>query len=229
MEYLKACLFDLDGVLCDTARYHFIAWKKLADRLGIPFTERDNERLKGVSRMESLEILLSLGTKKYSEEEKQRLAAEKNAGYRALILRMTREEILPGAEDFLAYVRGRGLKTGLGSVSKNTAVILERTGLGAYFDSVVDGTRVTRAKPDPEVFLTGARDLGAAPGACAVFEDAQAGLIAARRAGMVRVGVGNPAVLTAADFCIPGFRGQEPGALLRRIDESAGHRRRAGD
>lgn len=228
MQFLKACLFDLDGVLCDTAKYHFIAWKQLAEKLGIPFTERDNERLKGVSRMESLEILLSLGKKRYSAEEKQKMAQEKNENYLALIRRMTKDEILPGAVDFLTYVRGRGIRTALGSVSKNAGVILERTGLGGFFDSIVDGNRVSHAKPDPEVFLTGAQDLGVAPEACAVFEDAQAGLIAARRARMTRVGVGDPAVLTAAELCIAGFRSMEPRDLLGRIDSAAGKKAAAG-
>lgn len=218
MYSLKACLFDLDGVLCDTAKYHFKAWKQLAQRLGIPFTERDNERLKGVSRMESLEILLQLGKKNYSEEEKNKMAKEKNENYLTFIRQMTENEILPGVTDFLSYIRGLGIKTALGSVSKNAGIILERTGLGSFFDSMVDGNRISHAKPDPEVFLTGAQDLGIAPGNCAVFEDAQAGLIAAKRAGMGRIGVGNPVVLTAADFCIGGFRSMAPEALLNRIE-----------
>jgi len=215
---VTAFLLDLDGVICDTAKYHFLAWKALADRLGIPFTETDNERLKGVSRMGSLEILLSLGDGRYTEAEKEAFAAEKNAAYVSCIQKMTRDELLPGVLDFLAGARALGLRVGLGSVSKNAPLILDRLQITERFDSIVDGTRVGRAKPDPEVFLAGARDLGVRPAGCVVFEDAFEGVRAARAAGMHAVGIGDSFILREADLVLPGFSGITPEELLRQME-----------
>ncbi|MCU6733302.1 beta-phosphoglucomutase [Diplocloster agilis] len=202
---IKACIFDLDGVLCDTAKYHYLAWKRLAGELGFSFTEAQNERLKGVSRMDSLEILLEIGHVKCTQKAKEEMAEKKNRWYVEYINKMDQSELLPGVLDFLEECRENGLRTALGSVSKNAGVILERLKLQEYLDAVVDGSQVSQAKPDPEVFLKGAKRLGTDPSACVVFEDAAAGIEAARRAGMKSVGIGDPGILCQADYVIPGF------------------------
>lgn len=202
---IQACLFDLDGVLVDTAKYHFLAWKRLAAELGFSFTEQDNEKLKGVSRMASLDILLKVGGIELGETKKQELAKRKNEWYVEYISQMDASEILPGALSFLQQCRENGLKTALGSASKNAPMILRNTGLAPYFDAIIDGTHTSQAKPDPEVFLLGARELGVNPENCVVFEDAEAGIEAARRAGMRCVGIGTPETLGAADLVIPSL------------------------
>lgn len=205
LETMKAALFDLDGVLVDTAKYHFLAWKRLADELGVPFTEMDNERLKGVSRMRSLEIILELGGLDLSESRKAELAERKNAWYVEMICRMDATELLPGAADYLDALRARGVRVALGSASKNARTILDRIGIAGKFDAIVDGTKVSRAKPDPEVFLRGAEEVGVAPADCVVFEDARAGIEAALRAGMYAVGIGDPATLDNAHRVVSGL------------------------
>ncbi len=202
---IKGCIFDLDGVLVDTARYHFLAWKSLADRLGFEFTESDNERLKGVSRMASLEILLEIGRIFPGDIEKLEYAAEKNDLYLRLIEKMTPADILPGVREFLTELKNTGIQIGLGSVSKNARTILTKTAITEFFDAIVDGNIISRAKPDPEVFLTGAKLLNLPPGQCVVFEDAVAGVEAAHRAGMKCVGIGSQDILIEADLIIPGF------------------------
>jgi beta-phosphoglucomutase len=204
---IEACIFDLDGVVVDTAKYHFIAWKALAEELGFVFTLEDNERLKGVSRKQSLEILLEIGEKQFSETEKLAMAEKKNTLYVTYIEKMTPEEILPGVEKFLQELKSKGIKTALGSASKNAPIILERIGLKGLFDVIVDGNSITEAKPNPEVFLNGAEKLGVLPEHCVVFEDAIAGVEAARNAKMYCVGIGQPENLGLADFVIPGFDG----------------------
>ena len=204
---IEACIFDLDGVIVDTARYHFIAWRALAKELGFTFTVEDNERLKGVSRMQSLEILLEIGGMQFSEPEKLAMADKKNNLYLSYIEKMTPEEILPGAKEFLQKLKDHEIKIALGSASKNTPMILERIQLSAIFDAVVDGNSISEAKPNPEVFLKGAEKLGVLPENCVVFEDAIAGVEAARNAGMRCVGIGEPETLGLADFVIPGFEG----------------------
>jgi len=218
MRTIKTCIFDLDGVICNTAKYHFLAWKKLGDRLGIIFTEQDNERLKGISRMESLDILLSLSCDTYSKAEKLVFAEEKNRIYVDYIRNMNQEGILPGVLDFLKYCQSNGTKTALGSVSKNAGLILDRLQLREYFDTVIDGTQVKRAKPDPEVFLKGAMQTGAEPSQCVVFEDAQTGIEAAKKAGMLAVGVGSEETLSNADFIIEGFDVMEAKVLLETVE-----------
>lgn len=203
----KALLFDLDGVLVDTAKYHFIAWKDLADSLGISFTLQDNERLKGVSRMRSLEIILEIGNRRMSGEEKLHYCEKKNNIYVSYIQNMGEDEILPGAKEFLLDAKARGYRIALGSASKNTGLILGRLHLTEYFDAVIDGTKVSKAKPDPEVFLQGAAALGASPEACIVFEDAAAGIQAAHAGGMAAVGIGSKEALPEADWHLPGFAG----------------------
>jgi beta-phosphoglucomutase len=205
MTLIKACIFDLDGVIVDTAKYHFIAWKQLADELGFEFTKTHNELLKGVSRMRSIDILLEIGNIEKSEAEKQVLAAEKNERYVAFISRMTPDEILPGVHQFLHGLKEKGIRIALGSASKNAPMILERIALAHLFDAVVDGNQVAKAKPDPGVFLKGAEKVKTDPSECIVFEDAMAGIEAAKAGGMRCVGIGNADILGEADLVIPGF------------------------
>ncbi len=204
---MKACIFDLDGVIVDTAKYHYLAWKDLADQLGFEFTIEDNERLKGVSRMASLDILLEIGGIELTDEEKASYADSKNKRYVEYIIKMEEDEILPGVQDFLNELRENNIKIALGSASKNAGLILERLKLESYFDAVVDGTKVTKAKPDPEVFLLGAQLLEQDPKNCVVFEDAQAGIEAAINAGMKCVGIGSEQNLKNATLVMPGFDG----------------------
>lgn len=200
-----AAIFDLDGVVVDTAKYHYLAWKRLANEYGFDFTQVDNERLKGVSRTRSLEILLEIGGLTFDESTKLKMAAQKNDWYVDYIRRMDATEILPGVTEYLQGIRARGIKTALGSASKNAPFILERLGISALFDVVVDGNKVTKAKPDPEVFLRAAAELCIPPAGCIVFEDAEAGIEAARRAGMGAVGIGDPLTLKEADIVLPGL------------------------
>ncbi|RFZ95061.1 beta-phosphoglucomutase [Mucilaginibacter conchicola] len=203
---IKACIFDLDGVLVDTAVYHYKAWKRLANELGFDFTEHQNEQLKGVSRMASLDLILGWGdVTNLSPEQKNELADRKNTWYTEMIGQMTPAEILPGAKQFVIACREAGLKTAIGSASKNTPTILQKLELNPLFDAVVDGNSVSAPKPDPEVFLKGAEDLGVSPAQCVVFEDAVAGIQAAINGGMKTVGIGSPDVLTKADKVISGL------------------------
>ena len=202
---IKACLFDLDGVVVDTARYHYIAWKEIAGELGFHFSELDNERLKGVSRMESLDILLEIGHITINDLRKEELAERKNNLYVSFIRKMTPDEILPGVISFLNELRDNNILIALGSASKNAMTILDLINLTQKFDAVIDGNKVSRAKPDPEVFLKGASELGVNPNNCLVFEDAQAGIDAARNAGMHIIGVGQADNLKNAEFIVPGF------------------------
>jgi beta-phosphoglucomutase len=169
---IKACIFDLDGVIVDTAKYHFIAWRNIARNLGFEFTEIHNERLKGVSRMRSLEILLEVGGIVLDEKTKEILAKRKNDEYLEYITRMKADEILPGAKQFLEELRQKGILTALGSASKNSMTILNRLQISLLFDAIIDGNKVTKAKPDPEIFLKGAEELGIPAVNCVVFEDA---------------------------------------------------------
>jgi len=202
---IKACLFDLDGVVVDTAKYHYIAWKEMAAELGFDFTQKQNELLKGVSRMRSLDILLGIGKIVLTDAEKLLLAENKNNRYLDYVRQMTEEEILPGVSEFLDVLREQRIQIALGSASKNAPLILERIHLMEKFDIIVDGNAVSKAKPDPEVFLRCAELLGVEPINCLVFEDAQAGIEAARNGGMQVIGVGSPENLSLADHYIPGF------------------------
>lgn len=188
---IRGFLFDLDGVLVDTAQYHFLAWQRMAAELGIHFGEAENEQLKGVSRAESLNRILAWGGKSLSDAEKQRWMTLKNDWYLELVQGMPADDYLPGAHEFLRASRAAGIKVALGSASKNAPLILERLGWIPLFDALVDGNVVTASKPDPEVFLEGARRLGLKPEECAVFEDSEAGVEAARRGGMKVVGIGH--------------------------------------
>jgi beta-phosphoglucomutase len=202
---IKACLFDLDGVLVDTAVYHYQAWKRLANTMGFDFTEEQNEQLKGVSRVESLNKILAWGGVEKTDAEKEELATLKNSWYVEMITKMTPAEVLPGTVDFLTEIHQAGYKLALGSASKNSGIILERTHLAHFFDEIVDGNMVTKSKPDPEVFLKGAELLGFEPAACVVFEDAVAGVEAAKRGGMKAIGIGDKSVLADADIVVSGL------------------------
>lgn len=206
MTKIKACLFDLDGVIVDTAKYHYLAWRKLANELGFEFTEKDNERLKGVSRMESLRILLEIGNIQVNQQTMIELAEKKNSWYRQYIAKMDESEILPGAKQFVQLLKNNGIKVAIGSSSKNTMTILECIRMKDYFDAIIDGTKITKAKPAPEIFLLGAEALGVEPKCCVVFEDAKAGIEAAKRAGMYVIGIGSEKVLKHADKVISSMQ-----------------------
>ena len=202
---IKGIIFDLDGVLCSTDEYHYQAWKKLADRLGIYFDRKINDRLRGVSRMDSLEIVLERAEKAYSDEEKLAFAAEKNDTYRALLSRMSPADLSDEVKKTLDELRRRGYRMSLGSSSKNSKYILERIGLGGYFDAISDGTNITRSKPDPEVFLKAAEFLSLPPEECLVVEDAEAGIRAAKAGGMAAAGIGEARTFALTDYPLDRF------------------------
>jgi beta-phosphoglucomutase len=202
MSRFKAVVFDLDGVITDTAHYHYLAWKRLAESEGVPFDEEFNEQLKGVDRMGSLELILARGERAYTHQQKLALADAKNRHYQQLIATMKPADLLPGALAALESVRAAGLKTGLASVSKNAFTVLDRLGIRARFDTVVDAALVVNSKPHPEIFLTAARQLGVPAAACLGVEDAVAGIASIKDAGMFALGVGRPEVLTRADRVI---------------------------
>lgn len=190
MNY-KGIIFDLDGVICHTDKYHYQAWKKLADRLGIYFDETINNRLRGVSRMESLNIILERADKTYTEQEKEAFATEKNEVYKELLKQMTTEELSPEVKDTLEALRNKGILLSIGSSSKNAGFILNRLGLGDFFDAVSDGNNISHSKPDPEVFLKAAEFLKLPASECLVVEDAEAGLLAAKNGGMDSAAIGD--------------------------------------
>lgn len=195
-----AFIFDLDGVIVDTAKYHFLAWKNLANSLGFDFTKKQNEQLKGVSRVKSLEILLKIGNIKLSDEKKQELLTQKNEEYLSYVNKMTSDEILPGVTNMLNFLIKNNVKFALGSASKNAPLILDKVGLLDKFTAIVDGTHVSKAKPDPEVFLLGAEKLKMDPIKCVVVEDAIAGVKAANAANMISIGIGDSDVLKDANY-----------------------------
>lgn len=192
MKY-QAVIFDLDGVICFTDKYHYLAWKKMADDLGIYFDEVINNRLRGVSRMDSLEIILERYDGNLTEKEKQALAEKKNKLYVELLGEMTEKDLSTDVRETLKQLREKGLKLAIGSSSKNAKFILERLGLENYFDAVSDGTNITRSKPDPEVFLKAAEFLQKNPSECLVVEDAKAGIMAAQKGGFDSAGLGEAA------------------------------------
>ena len=214
---LKACIFDLDGVIVDTAKYHYAAWKRMANEMGYDFSLAQNEQLKGVSRMESLDIILEIGAMQKTKEEKLALAAQKNEWYLEFILKMGSEEIMPGVLDFLDFLKKAGIRIALGSASKNAKLILEKLQLQNYFEVVIDGTNTSKAKPNPEVFLKAAAALNVPPANCIVFEDAPKGVLAALAAKMYCIGVGELKDLAAAHQVIAGFEGLKEEKLFQQL------------
>ena len=204
MKY-KAVIFDLDGVICFTDKYHYLAWKKMADGMGIYFDETINNRLRGVSRMESLEIILERCDKELTQEEKQALAEEKNKTYVELLGQMTEKDLSSEVKETLDSLRKSGLKLAIGSSSKNAKFILERLGLKDYFDAVSDGTNISKSKPDPEVFIKAAEFLHMAPVDCLVVEDAKAGVEAAKAGGFDSAGLGEAAESEAVSHAMNSF------------------------
>lgn len=205
MSIQKAFIFDLDGVIVDTAKYHFLAWKKIADQLNINFTHEHNELLKGVSRVRSLDIILDLGKVEASQEDKNKWLFQKNEEYLSYLVDMDESEILPGVFTVLKYLKEKNQPIALGSASKNARPILEKTGILSYFDAIVDGNDVTNAKPDPEVFLIAAKALNIKPEMAIVFEDSIAGVQAANIAKMISVGIGDETTLHEAKYVFEDF------------------------
>lgn len=201
----KAYLFDLDGVIVDTAKFHFLAWQKLAQSIGVNFTHHDNEQLKGVSRVQSLELILKWGNKTASAEEKNTWLHQKNLDYLAYVDNMDQSEILPDVTRVLQFLKENNQYIVLGSASKNARPILEKVNILHYFDEIVDGNDVTNAKPDPEVFLQGAKKVMVNPENCIVFEDSVAGIQAANTANMKSIGIGEKIILHEANFCFNNF------------------------
>ena len=205
MDGKKGAIFDLDGVIVDTAKYHYLAWKRLANELGFDFSEEDNEQLKGVSRTRSLEILLEIGGLEMDAETQAKMCDKKNEWYVESIKSIDESELLKGAKEFLQELRKNGIKVSLGSASKNAVPILKGLGIIDLFDAIIDGNKVSKAKPDPEVFLLGAKELGLDPSECVVFEDAYAGVQAAKAGGMMAIGIGSKENLPNADYNIAGL------------------------
>jgi beta-phosphoglucomutase len=206
---IKACIFDLDGVIVDTAHYHFLAWRRLGLELGVDLTEADNEKLKGVSRMQSLQIILDMGKVNLSKDRKEALADRKNQWFVEYVESMKPDEIFPGVKQLISSIRKKGIKVALASSSKNAPRVIELLGIQNLFDVLVDGSMIIDTKPDPEIFLLTAQKLNVSPKDCVVFEDAEAGVEAAIRAGMKCVGIGsenlskaNKVVDRTADFKI---------------------------
>lgn len=204
MKY-NAIIFDLDGVICHTDKYHYEAWKKVADSLGIYFDEVINNRLRGVSRMESFGIILERYDGTMSEEDKVKYATEKNEIYKELLKNMSPSDLQEEVKNTLDGLREKGLKLAIGSSSKNAPFILKQLGLGDYFDAISDGNNITKSKPDPEVFIKAAQFVGEEPETCLVVEDAEAGLMAAKAGGMAGAGIGDAAGSRLCDYSLHTF------------------------
>jgi beta-phosphoglucomutase len=214
----KAFIFDLDGVIVDTAKYHFLAWQKLANQLGIEFTHEHNEELKGVSRVRSLDLILELGNITASQEDKNKWLIQKNEDYLSYLVDMDEREILPGVVKVLEYLKNNNQAIALGSASKNARPILEKTNIMHFFDAIVDGNDVSNAKPDPEVFLQAARKLGITNQNAIVFEDSVAGIQAANSAKMISIGIGDSSVLYEAKYNFKDFTFIENSFLEKLIN-----------
>ena len=214
----KTFIFDLDGVIVDTAKYHFLAWQRLANQLGIDFTHEHNEQLKGVSRVRSLDLILALGNVSASQEDKNKWLVQKNDEYLTYIDSVDESEILPGVMHVLEFLKTNKQNIVLGSASKNARPILEKTGIINYFDAIVDGNDVSNAKPDPEVFLQGAKKMNAKPEDCIVFEDSVAGVQAANIAKMTSIGIGEKEILHEAIYCFQDFTFIDDTFIKKLID-----------
>ena len=214
MSGFQAAIFDLDGVLVDSAKAHFVAWRRLADELGIAFTEDDNEALKGLDRMASLRTILALGRQAVADDAMAALAARKNGYYLDMIRQMSPADQLPGAEDLVRSARASGLKCAVASASRNAPLLLKRVGLAPLFEFVADSGAVACGKPAPDIFLACSAALGVAPAACLAFEDAAAGIEAITAAGMFAVGIGDPAILKGARITFPDTSAVDLPALL---------------
>lgn len=215
----KGFIFDLDGVIVDTAKYHFLAWKKLAQSIGVNFTEAENEQLKGVSRIKSLEKILKWGNKTISEDEFVKLMALKNKDYLTYINKMNEEEILPDVPETLNFLIENNQGIALGSASKNAQTILQKVNLLDKFEVIIDGNNVEKGKPNPEVFLKAASALGIKPNRCIVFEDSVAGIQAANRAEMISIGIGEEKVLHEADYVFKDFTEMDTNFLNELINK----------
>lgn len=215
---IKGFIFDLDGVLVDTAQYHFQAWKKLAAELGFELTQKRNEELKGVSRRDSLEKIMEWGHISLSENEILTHMQRKNEWYLEFIKQVEPKDYLPGAKFFLEEARKLKLKIGLGSASQNALPILENLNFTLYFDTIIDGNSITRSKPDPQVFEMGAEKMELEPGCIVVFEDSMAGIEAALNGGFKTVGIGNPKILKKANLCAPSLAKYSPAEILNQFN-----------
>ena len=202
-DVIKACIFDLDGVIVDTAHYHYLAWKRLADELGHPLTNEENERLKGVSRMQSLDIVLELAGISLNAPHREILASKKNSWFNEYVQQMTPHAIFPGVRQLIRALKSSGIKVGLASSSKNARTVVRLLDIQNEFDTIVDGNMIHNTKPHPEIFLMTARNIGVDPAHCVVIEDAEAGVEAARAAGMKCIGIGSAAVLQKANMVFP--------------------------
>jgi len=212
LKNIKAFIFDLDGVLTDTAEYHYLGWKRLAEEEGLPFNRQDNEKLRGVSRRASLELVLK--GRKLPEEKMQELMDRKNGYYRRSIESITAQDLLPGAEKLLQQLKELGFKLALASGSKNAPLVVDRLGIASYFDAFAHGGSVEKSKPAPDLFLYAAEKLGVKPRFCVVVEDAEAGIEAAKAAGMATIGIGPPERVGAADLFFPSVAEINPGAII---------------
>lgn len=217
LEGVRGCIFDLDGVIVDTARYHFLAWKRLAEELGYPLSLLDNEQLKGVSRTQSLQVVLRLAEKSLNPEQKEILANKKNAWFNEYIGRMRPEDIFPGVRDLIRKLREEGMKIGLASSSRNARTVIRVLDIENDFDAIVDGNMIKHTKPDPEIFLLTASMLGLAPAQCVVIEDAEAGIEAALSAGMKCIGIGSPVLLRKANRVFPKTSDIDP-SIVRQLE-----------
>lgn len=223
MKKIDAFIFDLDGVITDTAEYHYLAWKALGDELLIPFDREFNEKLKGISRIESLELILEHGNQQhnYTLEQKEKLANKKNEHYKQLIKNITENDVLPGVNLLIEKLKKEGIVLGLASASKNAFTVMDSLGLKNTFDTIVDSGKIKNGKPDPEIFLTAAKQLHTDPKHCIGIEDAASGVTAIKSAGMFAVGVGDPLVLAEADLIVPTTSQLDFDSIIHAYKEKA--------
>lgn len=217
---IKGCIFDLDGVIVNTAKYHYLSWKKLAKKLDLEFSQELNEQLKGINRMDSLNIILKANNIDFSEEKKEELCAQKNAWYKASIANLDKADTIEGVTDFILYLKSKNIKVGLGSASKNARTIIQILDIAKHFDVIVDGNDVEKSKPDPEVFEKGAKAMQLEHNDIIVFEDSQKGLEAAKVAGFQLVGIGAAELLPQAKVHLQNFNGLHIETLKTALEEA---------